>query len=555
MNQTHLYSDGVKQHFLCWTVLLILYFVSAKLGIEYAVIGKTVTLIWPPSGIGLAATLIYGYRVWPGIALGSFAANAWTAHLTMDSVFIITAGDTLEPLCGAMLLKRQPQFSITLDKNRDVLKLLILAACGSTMVGATLGTLGLYADGEINQSDFEATWITWWLGDGMGVLVISPVILAGFATLHNLALKHLSIHAVELSILFIAEMVIGHIIFESPELAGLGYFQTSLLMFPFAIWSALRFGTIGAASTALLVSLLAVHGTVNGTGPFAVESKLNSLILWALFADLMAITGLILAAVDSGRKRALAALKVANETLDKQVRERTSELLKANLELHATLAERNRLQLEMSQISEDRQKMIGQELHDGLGQQLTGVAFLVSSLAQTLKDRSASEATAIANIKQLLDGAMETLRSLSRGLYPTALETGGLYSALQHLAEYSQSSSGIQCTLRCNTRRLEIDKTIALNLYRIAQEAVCNALRHSLSESIEITLLQTDGRYQLTVADNGIGLPARHASFGGSLGMRSMQSRAELIGANIEFRNNAEGGMSIRVAGSIHHAK
>ena len=129
---------------------------------------------------------------------------------------------------------------------------------------------------------------------------------------------------------------------------------------------------------------------------------MESLVLWCLFADLMAITGLLLAAVNSGQKKALAALRTSNENLDRQVQERTDELIQANLELHAALAERWRLQMEMNQISEERQKMIGQELHDGLGQQLTGIAFLVSSLYETLGVKSAPEFPTVRQVKDLL---------------------------------------------------------------------------------------------------------------------------------------------------------
>jgi signal transduction histidine kinase len=278
---------------------------------------------------------------------------------------------------------------------------------------------------------------------------------------------------------------------------------------------------------------------------------MNSLFLWCLFADLMAITGLILAAVDSGRKQAVAALRVSNEILDSQVQERTGELLQANLELHAALAERWRLQMEMNQISEERQKMIGQELHDGLGQQLTGIAFLVSSLHETLGIKSAPEVPAIRQVKDLLVEAMSVIRALSRGLYPVALETGGLSSALHHLSEYAQSTSGVQCVVRCTINTHLIDKTIALNLYRIAQEAVCNGLRHSKAQLIEIKLSETGEHYRLSIKDNGIGFPSQAMKTSVTLGLRSMRNRADLIGANIEIRENPGGGSVIIVMGHI----
>jgi len=539
----------MKRQLVKLLIVFLLYFISAILSLKYAVIGQTVTLLWPPSGIALAVILRTGFSVWPGIALGAFAANIWNNYLPLASVCLITAGDTLEPVLGAILLGTQQRFSLALDKPSDVLQLLTLAACGSTMVGATFGTLGLNIAEPKDLTEFFSTWLTWWIGNGMGVLVISPLFLTAFSLRHSLSFKPFALPTIEFFLLLSTVILIGQTIFGSKELAGLGYFEISLSIFPFAIWSALRFGPIGASNTVLIVSLLAVHGTTNGTGPFVSESKINSLVLWCLFTDLIAITGLILAAVNCERKKALTALKVTNETLDKQVKVRTNELIKANLELHSTLAERQRLQIEMNQISESRQKMIGQELHDGLGQQLTGVAFLISSVGDSLKAGNFPEVDIIENIKHLIDEALTNLRALSRGLYPTTMETDGLAAALKHLAEYSQSSSGIQCSAQCETHNVDINETIALNLYRIAQEAISNALRHSKAQRIEIKLIVTDIDYKLRINDDGIGFQGHPSPLTSSLGFRSMQSRANLIGARIQICKNSQGGMSIIVSG------
>ena len=204
------------QNFL-WTVgVCLLYLTTAKLGLEYAVIGHTVTLLWPPSGIALAATIIGGYRLWPGIALGALIANIGSG-IPILTLFIITLGNTLEPLCGAILLKRQKNFSVAFDKVSDVLMLVLLAAIGSTIVGASFGALGLFVGGEISVADFGLTWLTWWLGDGMGVLVISPVLLAGFGMARAIPSLFSSNKALEAFLLIIALIVVGQTIFGNPK--------------------------------------------------------------------------------------------------------------------------------------------------------------------------------------------------------------------------------------------------------------------------------------------------------------------------------------------------
>jgi two-component system, NarL family, sensor histidine kinase FusK len=540
----------VQQSILWNLAVFLLYLTAAKLGLNYTVIGQTVTLLWLPSGIALVAVLIGGYRLWPGIALGAFIANAGTG-VPLITLFVITLGDTLEPLFGALLLRRWSNFSVALDKVSDVLLLILFAAFGSTIVGASYGTLGLIVGEEITFADFGLTWLAWWLGDGMGVLVISPVLLAGFAITLSTHRSFSAMKALEALILVVALTAAGHTIFGNTKFSGLDYFPVSLALFPFVIWGALRFGTIGAASVALITSLLAINGTVQGTGPFAGNSSINSLILWCLFADLLSITGLIMAAVNSGREIALAGLRDANENLEELVQKRTSALIRTNQELHTALAARRNLQMEMNQINEERQKMIGQELHDGIGQQLTGIAFLVASLNETLGVKSAPEVSTVGQVKHLLGEAMSVVRALSHGLYPIALETRGLSSALHHLSEYAQSSSCVQCVVRCTINTNLIDKIIALNLYRIAQEAVCNALRHSKAQLIEIKLSETGEHYRLSVEDNGIGFPVQRMKTSVTLGLRSMRSRADLIGAEIEIRKNPDGGSVIIVTGPI----
>jgi len=196
--------------------------------------------------------------------------------------------------------------------------------------------------------------------------------------------------------------------------------------------------------------------------------------------------------------------------------------------------------------------MIGQELHDSLGQQLTGIAFLVNSLLESLRGKSAPEVPAVHQVGQLLDESISVVRSLSRGLYPVTLETRGLSSALQHLAEHTGNLSGVQCVVCCSAGTDAIDKNTALNLYRIAQEGVCNALRHSQARRIDIELTTEGERYVLMVKDDGIGLQGQSAQTHGSFGMRSMRSRADLIGADIDTLANQDGGTSVRVTGPLN---
>ena len=536
---------------IAWQLCIAaLYLAMAKLGLNYAVIEETVTLFWPPSGIALAATLLLGYRIWPGIALGAFLANI-AADLSFFTLVFITFGNTVEPLVGAWLINQVKHFSLDLDKVSDVLMLLLIAAIGSTTIGASFGSLGLLINGELTPDEQYSTWLAWWLGDGMGVLVITPFILSGLDVWHR-GTKVLTVARVgEALVLTLVLVLVALTIFGNSRLVGVGYFPICLSMFPFAIWSALRFGSFGASSIALLTSLIAIYGTARGQGPFVAAKAIDSQILWCLFADLMSVTGLMLAALDSQRKSALVSLAQINEDLAFKVEQRTLQLSRSNDALRKSLAAKQRLQLEMQLISEERQRAIGQELHDGLGQQLTGIDFLLASLHQNMNVKAIPEASIIMQVKRLLDEAILSLRTVSRGLYPVVLETGGLSAALRHLAETTLSTAGISCSYYDTSKTNSMDKTVALNLYRIAQEAISNALHHSGTQQIDVHFGNNGDHYRLVISDNGIGFLHQNINDKNTLGLRSMRSRAELIGAVFEVHTQPGGGTEIIVEGNF----
>src|SRR5436190_10974591 len=165
-------------------VLAGTYYVAAKLGLALAFSAEQVSIVWPPTGIALAAVLLFGYRLWPGIALGAFLANV-PANEPLGTACGIAAGNTLEALIGASLLRRFVRVEPSLERLQDVLGLIILAAGLSTVVSARIGFPSLCLGGvklpavqrTIEWSDFGALWWEWWLGDAMGNLVVAPVLL------------------------------------------------------------------------------------------------------------------------------------------------------------------------------------------------------------------------------------------------------------------------------------------------------------------------------------------------------------------------------------------
>lgn len=207
------------------------------------------------------------------------------------------------------------------------------------------------------------------------------------------------------------------------------------------------------------------------------------------------------------------------------------------------ITERKHLEAAVAAAAEEERGRIARDLHDGLGQQLGGALFLSDLLQRDLKKREATEGARAGQVHALVVEALEQTRELARGLYPVPPEPEGLMTALQNLADRVTRDRKIACTFDANSAVLLPDQTVATHLYRIGQEAVNNALKHSQTPRIEICLNQTAHALQLSVQDFGTGLPTETPRSG--LGMQTMQHRAELINARLTVQNAPSGGVQV----------
>src|SRR3954454_4047622 len=154
-------------------LLAAVYFAAAKLGLQLASAHPSITAVWPPTGIALAALVVWGFRMWPGVAAGAAPADAFTGDAPAISVVGITIGNTLEALVGAYLLVRVARFRPSLDRVRDVLAFVVLAGILSTMVSATIGLTSLWIGDQIQSAgELPSAWREWWLGDMAGDLLV-----------------------------------------------------------------------------------------------------------------------------------------------------------------------------------------------------------------------------------------------------------------------------------------------------------------------------------------------------------------------------------------------
>jgi PAS domain S-box-containing protein len=277
------------------------YFLAGRLGFLASAVHPVVSSAWPPSGIALAALLLYGRRLWPGITIGAFVVNV-TGGIAPLAAASIAVGDTLEGLLAAWLLATVAGFrtdSEPLARLRDVLALAVLGAVASTPVAATIGVTVLTVFGGAPAIPYGTAWMAWWTGDAIGILLLTPLILTWAKGSKPRVNARAAVEAVALSVVLVAFTVV---LFQAP-------FSYVYAIFPVTIWAALRFGPRGAATASFVVAALAIWYTVRGVGPFATSTAAHNLFQLQTFISLLAITTLILAGATAERRTAETSLQ------------------------------------------------------------------------------------------------------------------------------------------------------------------------------------------------------------------------------------------------------
>lgn len=282
---------------------------------------------------------------------------------------------------------------------------------------------------------------------------------------------------------------------------------------------------------------------------FADGKRHDILFYKSLFTDTdNQVAGLVGVMLDiTTRKAAEEELRLARDELELRVAERTRELARANQELTGEITERRRLETEIIHVSEEEQKRIGQELHDGLGQHLTGIAFLAKALEQKLATMDLNEKLDATQIVQLVNQSISRTRALARGLFPVELESNGLMAALEQLAVNIHTLYGIPCTFQCEEPVLVYDNVVGINLYRIAQEAAGNAVKHGQTQHILIELKNTGKKVYLAVTDDGGGYDPAAWENSSGMGIHIMQYRAKMIGSSLEIHKAPLQGTTISI--------
>lgn len=298
--------------FLGLLILAFAYFISAKAGLLFSFKDPTVTIVWLPGGLSLAALLRFGYRCWPGVAFGHMLLSL---NVNTPPVFILllSANATIVPLLTTWFLKDVLDFEIRMMRIRDVLYFLGFGVAGYSVMSAIIGTMLYFWMGEQNVTGLLPIAGIWWASTAAGALLATPLVLSfpGKEIAHFKVLK-----IIEFIVMLALLIVVCLVAFSGQTAFGLKNYPLTFLPFPLLIWASLRFGMTGASIGSLIVSSAAVAGTTGGVGPLVMESLLEEVMIVWSYISLITVTTLFLSSVNVQKKemeRRLLSAKAETE--------------------------------------------------------------------------------------------------------------------------------------------------------------------------------------------------------------------------------------------------
>ena len=484
--------------------LATVYILAGKFGLQLAIFHPSATPVWPPTGISLAAFLLLGYWVWPAIFLGAFAVNVTTAGSMVSSLAIAT-GNTLEGLIGALLVNSLANGRKCFTQQGDTIKFLLLAAVFSTAVSATFGVTSLALGGYADWQRYGEIWITWWLGDVVGALIVTPAIVLWVS---DRALNWNRSQLLEMAVSLPLLCLVTWTIFQSSQAMTGPNYLLAFFTLTILIWVAVRLGPRETITAVLLCAGIAIWGTLQGSGPFADGAQHERLLLLQAFIAVIAVTALVLAVGVAERRRAEHELDELNRTLERRIQDRTSTL-QATVE---QLQEFNQLKTAfVGIVSHELRtpltsiKSLSENLVEGVAGPLNEKQKYYASRIQLNTDRLTRMLNELLNLSKMETGKME--------LRPTVLTLQELLSELvevfQPLAQQKSITMDVGSMESMPKVRVDRDK-----LYEVLANLLENAIKFTPSGGrVHIDARVVDDRHiKMNVSDTGCGISEEHMS-------------------------------------------
>ena len=488
-----------------------------------------VSTVWLPGGVMLAVALLTEPRRWPAVMTAAatpipllfLGARMGSVHeaVVFGLLYCIQAVAVAAALRA--LLGRPP----ALGTVRAFVTYLAVAVVGGSLLAS-----GLFVgvNRGLGYTPTFALWRTFALAAALSYLTMTPTVVQLVAGAEDIR-RALRRRWVEAGILALLLLLANGLVFSGIVNPALTWAGLAVTLSPLLLWSTTRFGTLGASASLLLVAVIATFSTARGLGPFASQSPADNTLAVQLFILGTGVPLLGLGIVISQQRRTSAALQSSHTAL-----ERLSGQLIAAREEEAT--------------------RIARELHDDVGQRLALVSIGLSRLRQASAETAPGRLPDIVRLQEQMGSVAHTLRQISHQLHPSGLEQIGLAGSLELMCEEVRRATGLELRVANNHDTSAIPLDVAMCLYRVAQEALSNVVRHSQAHSVDVSLRREGADLVLQLTDDGQGMGASGQGPGTGLGLRSAAERVRLVGGALAVRSAPGQGTTVCVAVPVKEA-
>jgi two-component system, NarL family, sensor histidine kinase FusK len=510
----------------------------AAISLALAIPPGYASAVWPPAGIALAACLAFGGAIWPGILLGAAIANLGVIGTSVPVALAIGAGNAAEAALAGMLIQRFIGLRHRFEQPAAVWKFAVIAF-GSALVAATNGVATLALAGQVPWAEFGKHWLTWWLGDATGIIIVAPLLLCWSEPGNGrTAGERRAEYQLFAALLLLCGVLVFAVKYAHEAVQTLAY-----LMIPMVTWAAARLDQRAVTAASFAISAVAVIDMLDGAAAMFSPLALNeSLLLLQLFVSAVALTGLTLSAFAGEVARMNARLEDSHAQLQHRVKERTDQL-------ERTLAQQLLLAKRMVNIRDEERKHLAADLHDGAAQDVTSLGVSLDLIRAGRRSKSpkwlderVDEALAIAK------RAGQALREVISGLRLPGLEGVALASALhRHAAEF-EARTGILVNVDSVPSRDTLPQKVKDALLRIFLESLANVAKHADARAVRVTLQAGSRVTRLAVEDDGCGFDpalADQPDAQPGAGLLIMRERALALGGDLRVRSAPGAGTCI----------
>jgi signal transduction histidine kinase len=497
-------------------------FVAQWIAVTLWVPPARLSTVWIPGGLMLAIALLTEPRRWPAVipagAVGSTLLFLVLRLASLPAAILLGVTAGLQAAAVAALLRRTLRAPLALATRAEFLVFLGIAVIGGALLASTM-LLGAVWASSLRPPTFMI-WRTFVLSVMLGYLTMTPtvVLLARSSGLVRQASARRRLEAVALALLLV--LASGLVFSHQPDrqVIWTGFAMT---LPPLLLWAAMRFGALGASSALLLVAVVSTASTLRGMGPFARHSPGDNTLSLQLFVLGIGVPLLGLAVVLSEERRAREALQSS----------------------HARLQELNR---RLIAARDEEASRISRELHDDVGQRLALLSIGLGRLRQS--NAAAAQAHDLEKLTEQTGALARSLRQISHELHPAALEHAGLASALELKCEEVRGATGLDVRVQTSEAdTADLPRDVALCLYRVAQEALNNVIRHAGAHRVDLTLRREGGLLKLEVSDDGRGIAPERRGERAGLGLRSATERVHACGGELIVESAPGAGTALRV--------